>query len=71
MKTNVVAEGIEDERQADELLRFGCTHAQGYLFSKPLPVRAAEAVIAASQPLGPDQGWTESSAVVPFKAVAR
>jgi diguanylate cyclase (GGDEF)-like protein/PAS domain S-box-containing protein len=72
MKTSVVAEGIEDERQAEELLRFGCTHAQGYLFSRPLPVRAAEALIAAGQPLGlADQGWTESSSVVPFKAAAR
>ena len=53
MKTNVVAEGIENEVQARELERLGCTHAQGYLFSRPLPAKAAEAVIAASQPLGP------------------
>src|SRR5262245_11580484 len=53
LKTSVVAEGIEDEVQARELERLGCTHAQGYLFSRPLAMPAAEAVIAAGQPLGP------------------
>jgi EAL domain-containing protein (putative c-di-GMP-specific phosphodiesterase class I) len=54
MKTGVVAEGIEDDRQAEELWRLGCTHAQGYLFSKPVPMQAAEQVIAAGRPLGPN-----------------
>jgi diguanylate cyclase (GGDEF)-like protein/PAS domain S-box-containing protein len=53
MKTNVVAEGIETEVQARELERLGCTHAQGYLFSRPLSAKAAEEVIALNQPLGP------------------
>ena len=53
LKTSVVAEGIETVRQAQELERLGCTHAQGFLFSKPLPYAAAEAVISARQPLGP------------------
>jgi len=71
MKTSVVAEGIEDGRQAEELLRFGCTHAQGYLFSKPLPEQAAEAVIAAGQPLGPAAHLprTEPASVAQFVAV--
>jgi diguanylate cyclase (GGDEF)-like protein/PAS domain S-box-containing protein len=55
MKTSVVAEGIETEVQARELERLGCTHAQGYLFSRPLSAKAAEEVIAAHQPLGPKQ----------------
>jgi diguanylate cyclase (GGDEF)-like protein/PAS domain S-box-containing protein len=55
LKTNVVAEGIETELQARELERLGCTHAQGYLFSRPLSADAAEQVIAAHQPLGPKQ----------------
>jgi diguanylate cyclase (GGDEF)-like protein len=75
MKTGVVAEGIEDDRQAQELIRLGCTHAQGYLFSKPLPAQAAEDVIAANRPLGPASArhhWTESAAVVtPFVATPR
>ena len=53
LKTSVVAEGIESEIQARELERLGCTHAQGYLFSRPLAPAAAEQVIAANQPLGP------------------
>lgn len=53
LKTSVVAEGIETELQARELERLGCTHAQGYLFSRPLSTAAAEQLIAANQPLGP------------------
>ena len=32
---NVVAEGIEEEAQADRLVEFGCAGGQGYLFGKP------------------------------------
>jgi predicted signal transduction protein with EAL and GGDEF domain len=39
--------------QARELERLGCTHAQGFLFSRPLSVGAAEAVLRAHLPLGP------------------
>jgi diguanylate cyclase (GGDEF)-like protein len=53
LKTGVVAEGIEHEAQGRELERLGCTHAQGYLFSRPISTTAAEALIAANQPLGP------------------
>ena len=54
LNTSVVAEGIESEVQARELKRLGCTHAQGYLFSRPLSVQRAEALLIANQPLGPD-----------------
>ena len=53
MNTSVVAEGIESDDQACELERLGCTHAQGYLFSRPLSDRAAEQLLAANLPLGP------------------
>jgi hypothetical protein len=39
--------------QARELARLGCTHAQGYLFSRPLSTKAAEQLIIANEPLGP------------------
>ncbi len=45
LNTSVVAEGIESEVQARELERLGCTHAQGFLFSRPLSTMAAEALV--------------------------
>jgi diguanylate cyclase (GGDEF)-like protein len=51
LHTNVVAEGIETELQASELERLGCTHAQGYLFSRPVPAAAVEELLAARKPL--------------------
>jgi diguanylate cyclase (GGDEF)-like protein/PAS domain S-box-containing protein len=53
LKTSVVAEGIENEVQARELERLGCTHAQGFLFSRPLSAEVAEQLIRANRPLGP------------------
>src|SRR5256714_1750156 len=34
---NVVAEGVEDEATWQSLSRFGCTVAQGYFISRPMP----------------------------------
>jgi diguanylate cyclase (GGDEF)-like protein/PAS domain S-box-containing protein len=61
MKTSVVAEGIETDIQACELERLGCTHAQGFLFSRPLSAAAAEELIVAGQPLGPKRGAPQAS----------
>ncbi len=33
----VIAEGVEDAKQADFLMSIGCEFIQGYLYSKPLP----------------------------------
>jgi EAL domain-containing protein (putative c-di-GMP-specific phosphodiesterase class I) len=33
-----LAEGIDDPRQVDELVRLGCDVGQGYLFARPLPL---------------------------------
>jgi len=38
----VIALGVETEEQRILLLHKGCTHYQGYLFSKPLPIAAFE-----------------------------
>jgi diguanylate cyclase (GGDEF)-like protein/PAS domain S-box-containing protein len=35
-----VAEGIEDNDQLDLLRELGCSHGQGYLFGRPIPLRA-------------------------------
>jgi diguanylate cyclase (GGDEF)-like protein/PAS domain S-box-containing protein len=53
LDTSVVAEGIETEVQARELERLGCTHAQGFLFSRPLSTPAVEEMLTANRPLGP------------------
>jgi diguanylate cyclase (GGDEF)-like protein/PAS domain S-box-containing protein len=62
LNTSVVAEGIEDDIQARALERLGCTHAQGFLFSRPLPPDKAEALVKARQPLGP-KGATRAMSV--------
>lgn len=36
LKLNVIAEGIESQRQLDYLREIGCNEAQGFLFGKPM-----------------------------------
>lgn len=52
----VVAEGIEEIGQADVLEALGCTFAQGYLYSRPVPVEAAADLLAAGQASGDPTG---------------
>ena len=40
------AEGVEDEATLEELSRFGCDYAQGYLVSRPVPAAEIPKVIA-------------------------
>ncbi len=37
MNLESVAEGVETKEQADKLRDMGCTYAQGYFYSKPIP----------------------------------
>ena len=46
LRLKVVAEGVEKEDQAKELLRLGCDEMQGYLFSKPLPASQLLALLS-------------------------
>lgn len=49
-EVDVIAEGVEHQRQADALLRLGCRQAQGFLFAaSQMPDRIAE-TLAAMQP---------------------
>lgn len=41
----VVAEGVENEDQLKFLKNNGCDHYQGYLFSKPVPIKEFEALL--------------------------
>ena len=37
LNLKVVAEGVEEKEQLDEMLALGIDYIQGYYFSKPLP----------------------------------
>jgi diguanylate cyclase (GGDEF)-like protein/PAS domain S-box-containing protein len=45
LNLDVIAEGVETEEQQQLLLNKGCTHYQGYLFSKPVPIEQFEALL--------------------------
>jgi diguanylate cyclase (GGDEF)-like protein len=42
---NVIAEGVETLEQQQMLLSNGCTHYQGYLFGKPMPIDQFESAL--------------------------
>lgn len=42
----VIAEGVETEAQRDRLSLYGCTTGQGYLYHRPLPLQAFNALLA-------------------------
>lgn len=44
---DVIAEGVETELAAQTLLTLGCHHAQGYLFSPPLPAAQLRELLTA------------------------
>lgn len=45
LNLDVIAEGVETQEQQQLLLGKGCTHFQGYLYSKPLPIEQFEALL--------------------------
>lgn len=49
LRLEVVAEGIEDQVQADYLLRRGCALGQGYLFGPALSADSVQELLAASR----------------------
>ncbi len=48
MGMDVVAEGVEQQEEVEELKRLGCTFGQGYLFSRPLPETQVDGFIVSS-----------------------
>lgn len=48
LNLSVIAEGVETEQQLKLLLRKGCIHYQGYLFSRPVPIEQFEGLLRAS-----------------------
>jgi EAL domain-containing protein (putative c-di-GMP-specific phosphodiesterase class I) len=45
LSLSVVAEGVEQEHQAVELLRLGCEMAQGFFFSPPVGAQQLTAML--------------------------
>jgi EAL domain-containing protein (putative c-di-GMP-specific phosphodiesterase class I) len=64
LEVDVVAEGVEDPAQLDELRALGCGFAQGFGLSRPL----APEVIAAAMALQGPQGWVVAPAALTVAA---
>jgi EAL domain-containing protein (putative c-di-GMP-specific phosphodiesterase class I) len=45
LELDVIAEGVETEEQRQLLLNQDCTHFQGYLFGRPVPISQFEAAL--------------------------
>ena len=45
LNINVICEGVETKSQADFLIKLGCSNAQGFLYSKPVPKLEFEAML--------------------------
>lgn len=54
LNLDVIAEGVETEEQRQFLFNAGCSHFQGYLFSKPVPIGQFESLL--------DKSWKSVSA---------
>lgn len=51
LSMDTVAEGVETHEQLERVTEAGCTRAQGYLFSPPVPAEAFAALAADGRPL--------------------
>lgn len=45
LNLDMVAEGVETEEQASDLMRFGCVKAQGFFYYRPMPLKAFEKLL--------------------------
>jgi len=45
LNQSIIAEGVEYESDATDLMQLGCEYAQGYLFGEPMTIDAAYQVI--------------------------
>jgi diguanylate cyclase (GGDEF)-like protein/PAS domain S-box-containing protein len=54
LQLDAVAEGVETQAQADALKAFGCRHAQGYFFARPMTADAIDAFVERSEPVAGD-----------------
>ncbi|MDO9141924.1 MAG: EAL domain-containing protein [Methylobacter sp.] len=56
LELNVIAEGVETEEQRELLINEGCTHFQGYLFGKPVPIGQFETLVKLENAVGAGEG---------------
>lgn len=49
LNLSTVAEGVETKAQLERLRDVGCDYAQGYFFSRPLPIPEFEKLLAAEK----------------------
>ena len=47
----VIAEGVETGQQRDMLVDAGCDYLQGYLYARPMPAEAFDALLDSEPPL--------------------
>ena len=64
LQLTTVAEGVETSEQADLLRGMGCEHAQGYVFSRPIPLRSLEALLETQAMTGTNIAAANSQRVV-------
>ena len=50
LQLQVIAEGVEQQDQADLLQRIGCHEAQGYLYARPMPFNALQIFLTTFTP---------------------
>jgi diguanylate cyclase (GGDEF)-like protein/PAS domain S-box-containing protein len=67
----VVAEGVETERQLAELIALGCDEAQGYFFAPPQPIDDLRALIGRKRMWRPPGARLMNGAVSASRARAR
>jgi diguanylate cyclase (GGDEF)-like protein len=60
-RLTAIAEGVETEEQMQFLYSHGCSHMQGYLFSKPIAPEEFEVQLMADEP-----AWNQPLERVPF-----
>ena len=56
----VVAEGVETQTQVQWLRRLGCQQAQGYHYSRPLDIKAVDAIFFGRQRAAPTPTWQQT-----------
>jgi EAL domain-containing protein (putative c-di-GMP-specific phosphodiesterase class I)/GGDEF domain-containing protein len=63
LQIDVVAEGVENQRQADLLREMGCEYGQGFWFSRPVDLSALRELLAGKFLPRPERDWAAGTAM--------